>query len=170
MQFLVGEKSIDFRFTRSSTIYNITEDRIWCRLYSDGKRVLKVNAEHFETNNVTEVYKIRDFVNGKWYPWVSYGLDFKTPLDFYVFIYGGHLKNNTQINNSIYKGKPVNHIAATGTLEGLSNVPRTVPVLPRVVYDRAPCEIDNIFLWSNKPYGLCVDFTEQPMPEIVRPL
>jgi len=124
-------------------------------------------AEHFDTNKVSEVYKIKDVVNGKHYPWVSYTLDFKKPLDVYEFIDCGHIKNRTQINNSIYRGIPVNNKGANGLYVGLSGIRREIPKLPSYAYDRLPCSLDNIFLWSKKPYGLCVDFTEAPMPELI---
>jgi hypothetical protein len=171
MRFLIDNKYKEIAILRSSTMYNITEGREWGKIYANNEVCLKVLAEDASENRVSEVYRTRVRLNGKWHPWVSYTLDFKTPIDTYIFIYGGFLKNMSQVNNFIYKGRPVNSSGAVGDLRGLSDVERVLPRVPELVLSRSPCDIDNVIYWANKPYGLCIDYANHPItPAMVRSL
>ena len=160
--FILNGERITFDITREYEMYNITEGRVWARGHvslSSGL-ILKVRLDtnpYVTTNRVSEIYKIDDTVDGVRYPWVSYTLDLKQPLDFYTSVDCGLAKNNGLINNYVINQKPSQHsLVHVDYPDG--NLPkRDIPLLPSEVYAKFPYDPNSIFWWSRKPYGLVVE-------------
>jgi hypothetical protein len=159
-QFILDGRRIELNILREYEMYNVTEGRVWARGLVSKDLILKVKLDknpYKLINNVSEIYKIDCEVNGVKYPWVSYTLDLKMPIDFYTSVDCGLAKNKGLINNYIINQEPAQHSLIHVDYPN-GNIPkRDIPRLPIEVKEKFPYDLNTIYWWSYKPYGLVVE-------------